>query len=65
MSEGRRVAEATDLAQAQEFCRSQIASLPIQVIENGADYPVAISENLQQLTDRVQRGLRAAIRPAH
>jgi nicotinate phosphoribosyltransferase len=60
MSEGRRTgAKQPDLAQAREYCRAQIASLPLRVLEGGADYPVAISEDLRRQTDQVQEGLKA------
>jgi nicotinate phosphoribosyltransferase len=60
MSEGRRVAQTPDLGRAREYCRAQIASLPVPVIEGGADYTVTISADLRQETAQVQQGLKAS-----
>jgi nicotinate phosphoribosyltransferase len=59
MSDGRRLARAPDLAQARQYCRTQIASLPVPVIEGGADYAVTVSAELRQETEQVQAGLKA------
>jgi nicotinate phosphoribosyltransferase len=62
MSEGQRKdPQAPDLARVQEYCRSQVAGLPIPVLEGGADYPVAISDDLQRQTEQVMQGLKASI----